>query len=90
MLQPGRLHGSLGWYRAIPYTMREVKSIGIIKTPTLFVYGGKDNFLSGKAAELTKKWMHDKYDYIFLTNGTHWLPEESPQVLAELIDTHIT
>lgn len=88
MLQPGRLKGAINWYRAIPYTLRETRTIGRITVPTLFVYGGKDDFLSEKAAKLTRQWVGSRYEYKFLPDATHWIPEDSPDMLAKLIEKH--
>ncbi len=89
MLQPGRLKGALGWYRAIPYTLRELKKINRVTVPVLFVHGGKDNFLSDRAAELTQQWVGSKYEEKSIPDATHWLPEESPELLAEYIERFI-
>ena len=89
MLQPGRLKGAINWYRALPYTLRVTRTIGLITVPTLFVYGRKDDFLSDKAARLTRQWVRNKYEYKFLPEATHWIPEESPDVLAQLIEKHL-
>lgn len=89
MLHPGRLTGAINWYRAIPYTLQETRTINSINVPTLFVYGEKDNFLSTKAAVLTQQWVEGVYEYEALPDGTHWLPEESPDALATLIEKHL-
>lgn len=89
MLQPKRLRGAIGWYRALSYTLHEIKAINDINVPTLFIYGGKDDFLSSKAAKLTSQWVKNKYESVLLPYASHWLPEESPEITTKLIEKFI-
>lgn len=84
ILRGHTLHSAIAWYRALRFGARAATSINV---PTLFIYGGKDDYLSEKAARLTQGWVTDKYVFRYLPDATHWIPEERPDWLAkELID----
>lgn len=83
------LKGAISWYRALPFTLFEAKNIGKIQLPILFIYGEKDVFLSRQAAEATERWVSGEYQFVCLPDATHWIPEESPEWLAEQISDFI-
>lgn len=84
-----RLKGALNWYRALPFTLLDVRKIGKIQTPTLFVYGQNDTFLSTKAAKNTTQWVEDPYYFLSQPRMSHWIPEEAPEWLANQITRFI-
>lgn len=79
------LKGGLNWYRALPFTLPEARKIGKIVPKTLFMYGKKDIFLSETAAARTEQWVSGQYSFICHLESTHWIPEESPEWLADKI-----
>lgn len=79
------LKGGINWYRALPRTFFEARKIGKITPKTLFIYGGKDSFLSETAAAETKEWVAGEYTFVNRQDATHWIPEESPEWLANEI-----
>jgi pimeloyl-ACP methyl ester carboxylesterase len=79
------LKGALNWYRALLFTLPEARKIGSVSSRTLFIYGEKDDFLSKTAAVATKRWVTGPYDFVQRPNATHWIPEESPEWLANRI-----
>lgn len=83
MQEKALLTGSLNWYRALPFTFFEARKIGKITPKTLFIYGGKDSFLSKTAAAETRKWLAGEYSFVNQPSATHWIPEESPEWLAD-------
>lgn len=84
------LTGAINWYRALPFTLFETKKMNQIQPPTLFIYGEKDAFLSHRAATATKQWVSGVYRFVSQPTVTHWIPEESPEWLAEQISDFIT
>lgn len=79
------LKGSLNWYRALPFTLFEARKIGKTTSKTLFIYGEKDAFLSKAAAMGTEQWVAGEYSFVNMPDATHWIPEESPEWLANKI-----
>lgn len=81
---------AMNWYRAIPFSIAEIQKIDIITPPTLFVYGENDKYLSAKAAQLTQEYVAGEYELKHLMDQSHWIPEESPELLAETILTFLS
>lgn len=84
ILDGNTLHYALAWYRALRFKNRTF-AIHQIKVPTLFIYGGKDSYLSEKAAQLTRQWVTGEYTFAYLPSATHWIPEEQPKLLTETL-----
>lgn len=80
-----RLTGALNWYRALPMSLREARRIGKITRPTLYIYGGKDAYMSRKAALLSEKYLTSNSRIERIPSETHWSPEESPQLVAKTV-----
>lgn len=85
MQDDARLKGALSWYRGLPFTLMDAREIDKIQTPTLFVYGQNDAFLSAKAANTTNRWVEGSYHFVNQPNMPHWIPEEAPKWLANQI-----
>lgn len=88
IMQGARLTGALSWYRSIPGIIKSF-TFGPVAPRTLFIYGGKDAFLSAKAAELTSNWVTGEYHFSCWPKATHWIPEESPAKLARAIERFV-
>ncbi len=86
MLVGATLRSAIAWYRALRFGARATPAINV---PTLFIYGGKDKYLSEKAARLTQKFVTGRYKFTYLPDATHWIPEEQPNLLANEIITFI-
>lgn len=84
MQDRGRLRGALHWYRALPLNLSS-KSIHTITVPTLYIYGNQDSYVSQHAAQFTKKYLNNNSRLEQLANETHWMPEQSPDLLADMI-----
>ena len=78
----GALTGGLGWYRAIPF--QDKASSGKVSVPTTYVWSTGDVALGRRAADLTARYVTGSYRFEVL-DGSHWIPEEHPDRLAELI-----
>lgn len=80
----GALRGGLGYYRSLPVT--KPGQIGIkVGVPTTYVWSDGDFALSRKAADLTAGYMTGAYELIVLPGASHWLPDECPARIAEII-----
>jgi pimeloyl-ACP methyl ester carboxylesterase len=63
--------------------------IGDIVVPTLFVWGDRDLAWGKQAAIATAQYMKASYRFKSLAGYSHWLLEEAPDQIAELILSHI-
>jgi pimeloyl-ACP methyl ester carboxylesterase len=88
MISPGALTAALNWYRAIPLTSPK-RLGGKVDTPTLFIWGSADIALGRAAAELTARYVGAPYRFEAIEGAGHWLPEELPDTVADLIAEHI-
>lgn len=80
--EPGALTAALNWYRAAGTGLRQV---GQIEVPTLYVWGAKDGALGPEAARLTEKYAKGTYRFEALEDAPHWIPEERPDQLNDLL-----
>jgi pimeloyl-ACP methyl ester carboxylesterase len=83
MAQPGMLTAALNWYRAIP--LSDVPGTKKITVPTLYVWSDRDVALSKRAAQNTGRYVSGEYRFETLHGVSHWIPEEQPDVLADLL-----
>lgn len=85
--EPGAATAALNWYRGLPFGSRE--SVGAVQVPTLYVYATGDFALGRKAADLTGRYVQGPYRYELLDGVSHWIPEEVPERVAELVTDHV-
>jgi pimeloyl-ACP methyl ester carboxylesterase len=79
------LHAVLNWYRALPFSQRE-KGYGRPSTvPTTFVWSDRDAVITRRGAEATGRFVTAPYRFEVLTGISHWIPDQAPDQLAELI-----
>jgi len=83
--QDGTLTGALNWYRAMDLG----SSIGDIRVPTLYVWGDNDQALGRTAALATAKSCKGPYRFEALAGRSHWLLEECPEEIVELLREEI-
>jgi pimeloyl-ACP methyl ester carboxylesterase len=76
---------AVNWYRGLPLA-RAPK--GKVTVPALYVYATEDRFLGRKAADLTADYVAAPYRYEVLEGRSHWLPEEAPHEVAQLVVEH--
>jgi pimeloyl-ACP methyl ester carboxylesterase len=74
-------------YRAVPFEILD--QLGPVATPTLFVWGDRDPFITRAAAEKCARHVTGPYRYVALPGATHWLPDESAGDLAPLLLDHL-
>ena len=77
----GAMTAALNWYRAADRKAR----VGPVSVPTLFVWGTQDQALGPTAAAATAKYVHGPYRFESLPDASHWLLEETPTVLARML-----
>jgi pimeloyl-ACP methyl ester carboxylesterase len=80
--EPGAARGALNYYRALPFGR---PAIGNVIVPTLYVYGTDDFALGRRAADMTGDYVTGPYRYEILNGVSHWIPEEVPEVVAQLV-----
>ena len=84
MVEDGALHGALAWYRALPLTSLR-STPGLVSVPTTMVWSDGDDFIGRRSVELTERFVTADYRLEVMAGSSHWLPNERPAELAELI-----
>lgn len=84
MLDDGALRGGLGYYRSLPRSSAG-DARRRVSVPTTHVWSDRDAALGRKGAELTEQWVTGPYELHVMTGVSHWIPDERPAELAELI-----
>lgn len=83
MREPGRLTAALNWYRAL--APGQFRRVGAVPVPTTFVWSDGDPVVGRAAAEATARWVRGGYRFVALRGVGHWVPEEAPQALADVV-----
>jgi pimeloyl-ACP methyl ester carboxylesterase len=84
IVDDGALRGALAYYRALLVTSpREFP--GLVAVPTTLIWSDRDVAIGRTSVELTSGFVTADYDLEVLDGSSHWLPNEQPAVLAELI-----
>jgi len=84
MLEPGALTAAINWYRAMP--LSDPRSINQkISVPTLYVWSDQDIALMPKAAHNTSRYVTGEYRFEIMHGVSHWIPDEEPDKLADLL-----
>jgi len=81
------LTGALNYYRA-NFKSRKNLQIGDIKTPTLYIWGRKDNALGEIAAKGTAQYMKGDFTFLELLGG-HWLIQTNYFEVESAIKKHL-
>jgi pimeloyl-ACP methyl ester carboxylesterase len=84
----GALTGPINWYRALPlaspgFTRRPVQR------PSLMVWSDGDGFITRTAVEGNPQFVRAPYRLEVLPGVSHWIPDEVPGRLAELVRAHV-
>ncbi len=90
MLQEGdTATGAVNYYRALPYAIALAPALRRrISVPTLQVWSDGDTAVGRKGHELSRRFVTGPWQLVVLKGVSHWIPEECPERLAELIHTH--
>ncbi|MFF2084558.1 alpha/beta fold hydrolase [Nocardia sp. NPDC058176] len=88
IVDTGALTGALNWYRAMALGSPRAVTARVT-APVTHVWSTGDGALSRRGAELAEKYAAGDYRLVVLDGASHWLPEERPDELAELIADRI-
>ncbi|XP_067892456.1 epoxide hydrolase 4 [Heterodontus francisci] len=81
--QPGAFSGPLSHFRnifsSLPLNQNEVMS------PTLLLWGEKEEFLEFGMAEVTKTYVRNRFRLSVVPEASHWLQQDQPEVVNNLI-----
>lgn len=86
---PAALRAALAWYRALPLA-RPVARGALIEVPALFVWSDGDTAITRAAAQRADSAVQASYRFVELAGVSHWLPEEAPGPIADLIAGHVS
>jgi len=84
---PGAMTGPINWYRALPFAINA--PTGPVNSPTLFVWGQGDRFVTRVAAERCAQHVIGPFLFVPLEDGTHWLPTGSAGEVAPVLLEHL-
>jgi pimeloyl-ACP methyl ester carboxylesterase len=87
LADPAALTAALSWYRAIPLV--HPGPVPQATAPALFVWSDGDTALTRDAAERAPAHVAGPYRYAELRGVSHWIPDEAPDALAELLLDHL-
>lgn len=83
VVDAGALTGGLNWYRALPLSL--ARPLAPVEVPTTLVWSTRDGALGRQQAELTVHYVHAPYELVVLDGVSHWIPDERPEELAQII-----
>lgn len=82
------LTGAINWYRAMPWW--EHRGLPLtVGAPTLMVWSDGDVAVSRAAVDGTPRWVTGPYRLEVLSGVSHWIPDEVPDRLADLVLEHV-
>ena len=84
--EPGALTAALNWYRAL----KVGDPTGPVSVPALYLWGDQDLALGRVAAENTARFVNGPYRFELLEGVSHWMLEDAPQRVTELLLEHVT
>ncbi len=87
MADPAALVAALNWYRALPLSLRD--DVPRASAPALYVWSDRDTALTRAAAEAAPRHVDGPFRYVELRGVSHWIPDEVPGALAELLLDHL-
>jgi pimeloyl-ACP methyl ester carboxylesterase len=87
---------AIDWYRALPFAVwpgwsalpGSLTSSAKIMVPTLYIWSDRDPAIGPRGAALTGRYVSGPYRFEVLEGVSHWIPEEAPEQLDDLLATH--
>jgi pimeloyl-ACP methyl ester carboxylesterase len=80
------MEAALAWYRA----RGAIRSpLGVIRVPTLYIWGDADDTVGRPAAEGTRDFVSAPYRFEVLAGGSHFTADQMPERVSELLLAHI-
>lgn len=80
---PEVLRCCLDWYAAA--SRADLEGLGPVRVPTTYVWSDGDLALGSVAAEATGAQVAAAYRFVTLPGISHWVPEQAPQPLTDLV-----
>jgi pimeloyl-ACP methyl ester carboxylesterase len=87
LADPAALTAAINWYRAV-FTEKPGEPDPPVQVPTLFVWSDGDTALTRQSTELVHQHVAAPFRYVELRGVSHWVPDETPDRLAELLLEH--
>lgn len=84
IVEYGALPGALGWYRAMPFSLRDTAELKV-SVPTTMVWSTRDGAIDRAGVEATARYVTGPYEYVELAGVTHWIPTQAPEAAAKAI-----
>ncbi|MGW0019464.1 alpha/beta fold hydrolase [Rhodococcus sp. NPDC003382] len=82
------VRGGLNWYRALSvWSPRE--AVGRVPVPTLMVWSDGDFAIGRSGPAASGRWVTGPFRFETLPGVSHWIPDEAPEALAELVVEHL-
>jgi pimeloyl-ACP methyl ester carboxylesterase len=85
LVSPGALRAAINWYRAFPLEPRLIFAAPRISTNTQLIWGTNDAVVTREVADLTQRYVSGPYRFSILQDISHWIPDQAPDQLSELI-----
>ncbi|KAA0084459.1 alpha/beta fold hydrolase [Mycolicibacterium sp. P9-64] len=82
VIESGALTPAINWYRAMPFS--SAKYLQKVSVPTTYVWSTDDVALGRRCAELCQHYVTGPYRFE-IVDGSHWIPEEHPDRVRDLI-----
>jgi pimeloyl-ACP methyl ester carboxylesterase len=83
---PATMEAALTWYRARGAIRAP---IGVIKVPTLFIWGDADDTVGRMAAEGTREFVAAPYQFVELPGVGHFAADQEPEQVTALLLGHL-
>jgi pimeloyl-ACP methyl ester carboxylesterase len=87
LADPDALRGAISWYRAL--AVQPPAQDPPVTVPTLFVWSDGDVAITRQAALHAGRHVEAPFRFVELRGVSHWIPDEAPAELAELIAGHL-
>ncbi|XP_074077789.1 epoxide hydrolase 4 [Macrotis lagotis] len=85
--QPGALTGPINHFRNI-FSCLPLK-YHQVTTPTLLLWGERDAFMDVEMAEVTRIYVKSHFRLTILSEASHWLQQDQPDIVNKLIWTFL-
>jgi pimeloyl-ACP methyl ester carboxylesterase len=84
--EPGALEAAINWYRANNIASAAIPPVSV---PTLYIWGTADASVGRRAAELTEQFVSGPYRFVEIEGGGHFIVDQFPDYIAQLLIEHI-
>ncbi|MGB9366003.1 MAG: alpha/beta hydrolase [Xanthobacteraceae bacterium] len=83
---PAAMEAALAWYRARGAIRAP---LGVIRVPTLYIWGDADDTVGAPAAEWTREFVSAPYEFAVLPGGGHFTADQMPGEVNALMLAHL-